>query len=107
MPLAAVGGGLILYKKLPYLRGHSRRGTQKTRSPKPITIKVEDLNVFKNKEVVNLVSLVEHGLIKEKAAQKRGIKILRGGEIKQVLTVEVPISEEARRAVEKAGGKIV
>lgn len=106
-PLAAVGGGIFLYKKLPYNRGHSRRGTQNTRSPKSVTIKVGELSVFNSKEVVNLSSLIDRKLVNEKEAKKKGVKILQGGKLETALTIELPVSVGVRKLVEKAGGKVV
>lgn len=106
IPAAAVGGGLILYKKLPYLRGWSRHGGNPARSLKPIIIKTSQLNVFKEKESVDLNSLIEKGLISEKEAKKRGVKILSEGELKVGLNINIAVSKSVKGIIEKAGGKV-
>lgn len=103
IPAGFTGGGLPLYKKLPFRRG---LGNPKI-SQKPNLIKLSDLNVFKAKSVVNMDSLVEKNIISKKAASKRGVKILSVGEIKVALDVQVPAAKKAREQILKAGGKIV
>lgn len=107
MPLAAVGAGLVLYKKLPYLRGWSRRGTNSTRTPKPVLIKLSDLNKLKSKSTVDISLLIENKIIKGGVVLKRGIKVVGGGELKVALNVKLPVTKKAKEAIEKAGGKIV
>lgn len=97
------GGGLPLYKKIPFLRGHRNPKV----SPKSITLTLNSLANFKAKSTVNLETLVKEGVIKEKKIKKFGVKILSGGEIKIPLNINVPISKKAREKVERAGGKIV
>ncbi len=101
-PLAQVGAGLILYKKLPYRRGLGNRKV----SQKPILLKLSVLGNFKTKEVVDMDSLIKKGIVLEKDVKKRGIKILGGGELKAALTVAVPVSKKAQEMIEKAGGKL-
>lgn len=105
IPQAAVGGGLILYKKLPLLRGYSRRGTKRLAKKK--VIKLADLNKFKTNSIVDLQSLVEHGLISEKESNKSKIKIVAGGQVTIPLTIKIPLSKKAKEYIEKAGGKVV
>ena len=102
IPLAQVGAGLILYKKLPFRRGLGNRKV----SPKPVLIKLSQLEIFKAKENVDMESLIKYGIVSEKEVKKRGIKILGEGEIKVALNVKVPVSQKARSMIEKAGGSI-
>ncbi len=107
MPLANVGAGLHLYKKLPYLRGWSRRGANGKRSPKTLVIKLSDLNIFKAHSEVNLSSLVEQGLLKESDILKKGVKIVASGILKVALNVKLPSSAKSKIEIEKKGGSIV
>ncbi|MBI2011289.1 50S ribosomal protein L15 [Candidatus Daviesbacteria bacterium] len=97
------GGGIQLYKKIPFLRG---AGRNKPVSPKPVTLTLDQLNTFKRGSNVNAASLVEADLISEKEINKKGVKILNIGEIKTALIIGVPISKSALKKIEKAGGKL-
>ncbi len=107
VPAANVGAGLILYKKLPLRRGLNRKGGNPARSPKPILITLSQLNTFKPKSPVTAATLVEHGLVKEKELKKFEVKILAQGQLNVALKVELPVSESAKKAIEKAGGQVV
>jgi large subunit ribosomal protein L15 len=102
VPLANVGAGLFFYKKFPFKRGW---GNKKV-SVKPTTITLEKLNSLKPKTAVNLETLIENRLVSAKAA-RNGVKILTGGELKVALSIQLPVSESVKRAVEKAGGQVV
>lgn len=107
VPMAAVGGGLALYKKLPYRRGWSRHGGNPPRSPKAVLIKLSDLSTLKTNSVVNINTLVENKIIQNKEAAKKGVKILAEGELKIPLVFELPVSKKAQKEIVKAGGKVV
>lgn len=92
-------GSLSLYKKLPLKRG---KGNVKV-SSKPKTVNLSALNVFKTKTVVDITRLLEAKVISQKDA-KKGVKILGNGEIESALTVKIPVSDSARKKIEKAGG---
>ncbi len=102
IPAGFTGGGLPLYKKLPFRRG---LGNPKV-SQKPSLIKLSALSVFKANSVVNTDSLIEKKLVSSKAS-KKGVKILNSGEIKVALDVQVPVTESAKKQILKAGGKVV
>lgn len=102
IPAAQVGSGLILYKKLPFKRGW---GNPKV-SVKPTVVLTDELNQLKSKTIVSLNTLVTSGIISEKEI-RGGVKILSGGDIKVALTIKLPISEKAKRLVEKVGGQVV
>lgn len=91
-----------LIKRLPLIRG---KGKFKARPENLLVLKLSDLNVFKEGEVVNLASLKEKGFLPQEA---RGwqVKILGTGELKHSLTVALPVSKGAKAAIEKAGGKV-
>lgn len=96
------GGGLPLYKKIPYLRGSKNRKV----SPKPMIITLNDLNKFRAKTLVNEESLINSGLVSQTEVNKYGVKVLGQGELKVAITLDLPYSKKAKEAVEKAGGKI-
>lgn len=93
-------GSLSLYKKLPLRRG---KGNAKM-SIKQKVINLSKLDVFKSKTVVDITKLLEAKIISSKDV-KRGVKILGNGEIKNVLTIKLPMSDSARKKIEKSGGK--
>lgn len=99
---ATFTGGLSLYKKLPLRRG---KGNPKL-SKKPKLVSLSQLNIFKVKEVVGIEKLLEAKIISEKQA-KQGVKILGNGEIDKALIIKVPVSNSARKFIEKAGGKVL
>ena len=94
-------GSLSLYKKLPLKRGKGNPG----KSAKPKLISLSQLNDFKAKSVVDIEKLVEAKIISEKEA-RAGVKVLSNGEIDRALTVKLPVSEGARKKIEKALGKV-
>lgn len=98
---ATFTGSLSLYKKLPLKRG---KGNPKM-SRKPKIINLSKLNVFKVKEVVDIEKLLEAKIISQKQA-KQGVKILGNGKIDKALIIRIPVSDSARKMIEKAGGKV-
>lgn len=104
IPAANVGGGLILYKKLPFLRGWGRG---KRRIPvKSTALTLDDLNKFKENDIVDMDSIVKMGLIDLRAAKLYGVKILNRGEVKVAVKLRLPISKSAREKVVAAGGEV-
>lgn len=104
IPASYIGGGLPLYKKLPFRKGW---GNPKI-SAKPLLLKLSDLNIFKAKSVVGFNSLIDQDLISEKDLKKRGIKILmtKDEKLKVPLVVKVPVSKKVKEQIEKIGGKV-
>lgn len=102
IPASFVGGSLPLYKKLPFRRGLGNRKI----SGKQILVKLSDLNRFKAKAVVNLESLIANGLVLERDAKKRGVKILAFGELKIPLNISLAVSKKVKELVEQVGGKV-
>lgn len=82
-------------KRLPLRRG---RGKFKA-SPKPVIIKLGQLNVFRTGTKVDITQLVKQGLVSEKQARKLGVKILSGGKLEKKLEIVVPISKKAAKEV--------
>jgi len=95
------GGQLSVMKRLPYLRGKLRN---KSRTAKPVILHVGSLADFPKGATVTLEALKKHGIVKEGASR---VKILSGGSLSTPLTVSIACSEGARKAIEKAGGKLV
>lgn len=96
------GGRTTLVQKMKKKRGfkspHAKKNTVSL-------LRLE--NVFADGDTVSLVTLVEKGIFKEGKA-KNGVRIVANGEIKKKLTIsaEVGVSENAKKAIEKAGGKV-
>lgn len=98
---ATFTGGLSLYRKLPLRRG---KGNPKL-SVKPTILNLSQLNVFKDKEVVDIAKLLEVKLISQREA-KNGVKILGNRELSRILTIKLPVSGSAQKKIEKLGGKV-
>ena len=56
--------------------------------------------------VVDLKTLVSNNIVNEQEAKEYGVKILGDGEIKNALTIKLPISKNASQKIIKAGGKV-
>ena len=104
IPASFTGGGLPLYKKLPFMRGWGN----KKANPKPVVLTLDHLNQFKPNSTVNTATLVEAKVIMGRNAVSRGVKILDRGEIKvSGLIIELSVSGEVKAKIEKLGGKVV
>lgn len=97
------GGALSLTKRLPFRRG---KGRNKLFKLKPIIINVKFLDIFKTGSVVDLKALISNKLVDEADAAVYGVKILGDGDLKNALTIKLPISKKAAKKIEKAGGKV-
>jgi large subunit ribosomal protein L15 len=97
------GGALSLTKRLPFRRG---KGRNKLFKDKPIIINIKYLNILKAGSVVDLKTLISNHLVEEKEALLYGVKILGDGELKNALTIKLPVSKKAAKKIEKAGGKV-
>lgn len=99
---ATFTGGLPLYKKLPLRRGKGNSPV----SLKPKVVNLSKLGIFKDKTTIDLAKLAEEKIISQKDV-KKGVKILGNGEINTALTIMLPVSEGARKKIEKSGGKVM
>lgn len=97
------GGQRSLIKRLPYKRG---KGNSKI-SKKPIIINLSALNLLPKGQEVNLELLIKYQIVEKNDAKIFGVKILGNGDLKNPLTVNLPISTSAAKKIEKAGGKII
>lgn len=102
IPLHFEGGALPLTKRLPFLKG---KGRNKAISKKFVTIKLESLNVFPPKSVVDIQALLKNNII-DSGEAKKGVKILGTGNIEHAITVNLPVTSSAKEKIEKAGGTV-
>ncbi|MBI2033065.1 MAG: 50S ribosomal protein L15 [Candidatus Levybacteria bacterium] len=103
VPLSFEGGALPLIKRLPFLRG---KGKNKGISLKPFIVNVKELNIFQKDSVVTVDSLIEKGIVKP-GVKRLGVKILGDGKVEIPLKVEVPVSKQVIKIIEKAGGSVL
>ncbi len=91
------GGQTPLYKRLP------RRGFSNARfATKYAIVNVEDLNRFKDGDVVTPELLKESGLVKKELS---GIKVLGNGKLERKLTVKANVfTNSAITKIEELGG---
>ena len=92
------GGQTPLYKRIP------KRGFTNSSRIEYAVVNIEQLNKFENGVEVTPELLKESGIVKK---QLDGIKILGNGKLEKSLTVKChKISNSAKEAIEKAGGKV-
>lgn len=91
-----------LLQRLPLQRG---KGKLKPRKRKPFLLDLESLNKLPQKSIVDLPTLVKSGIV-DKSLAKYGVKILSYGELKNALTIRLPVSFSAREKIQKAGGVV-
>lgn len=104
IPLSFEGGALPLIKRLPFRRG---KGRNKVFKKKPVIVNIKALNLLKKNSIVDLKVLIDNNIVDQNDAKNYGVKILGDGEIKIPLTIKLPISKNAVKKIEKAGGKIM
>ena len=92
-----------LIKKLPLQRGKGKHVAE----AKPIIIKLAYLNLLPTGSKINLEILSKEGIVKKEDADLFGVKILGDGEVKKKFIVEIPISKNAAKKIEAAGGKVL
>lgn len=88
-------------KGLPLLRGKSKNPAR----VKPFPLSASKLNSLKS-DKVDLDVLVKSGLVTQKDANTRGVKIL-GGKLTKKLDIYLPVSKNVQIQVEKLGGKVI
>jgi len=101
--LSFEGGALPLIKRLPFMRG---KGRNPSLNKKSIVINFRTLNLLPAKSIVDIETLIKHNIVTSADAKRLGVKILGDGELKNPLTIKLPISNLARKKVEAAGGTI-
>ncbi len=101
IPLHFEGGQARMVKKYPLMRG---KGKNKSVRQSALVITLDKLNKFKDGATVDHESLVKMNLIRD---LKKPVKILVKGKLEKKLTVKLPVSEGAKKMIEKAGGKVI
>ncbi len=98
-----------LIKKYPKLRGYRRRLNNREKRLRAVILNIGLLDKkFKAGERISPDRLIEKDLISRIKGKMPAVKILGRGKIGKPLTVEnCQVSETARRAIEKAGGKVI
>jgi len=96
------GGQLRFIKRLPFRRGVGNRSGEET-----IAVNLDDLKTFTKGSKVNVVSLIEAGIVSAGEAKKRKIKVLGEGEVSVALKVELPTSRDAAEKIKAAGGQVL
>jgi len=92
------GGQMPLTRRVP------KRGFTHSTKSEYVAINLDRLNGFEANSVVDIDSLKEMGIIKNRCTK---VKILSNGEVNVPLTVKVDmISQTAKEKIEAAGGKI-
>ena len=90
------GGQMPLYRRLPK-RGFKNRNTKEI-----VAINVGVLECFDNGATVDVLALVEAGIVKN---PRDGVKILGNGELTKKLDVKVEaVSASAKEKIEAVGG---
>lgn len=97
------GGQTPLIKRLPLARGKGNRVLGK----KPVVVNLKYLNLLPANSIVDTNALVDAKIVDAVGAKKFGVKILGDGEIKIPLKIDLPISKQAAKAIEAAGGKVI
>ncbi|MDD2388928.1 MAG: 50S ribosomal protein L15 [Desulfobacterales bacterium] len=92
------GGQMPIHRRLP------KRGFTNIFKKQMAVINIRDLSIFEIGSVITEAELVRKGLVK---SRRDGIKLLSEGEIQHPLTIQIhQVSENARKKIELAGGKI-
>lgn len=96
-------GGVSFIRRLPLYRGKLRN---KPKNNKPLVVNVKYLNLFKEKSIITLESLIKAHIVPEDKSRQLGVKILGDGDLKIALIVKLPTSAGAAKKIEKAGGRL-
>lgn len=96
MPARFEGGRQPLIRQVPKRRGF------KSLQDKATIIKLDELKMFKDGDIVSMTTLRAAGLVPTGATR---IKILQG-KLARKLTFKVPVSGTAKTAIEAAGGSV-
>jgi large subunit ribosomal protein L15 len=102
--LSFEGGALPLIKRLPMLKGKGRNYSLKKDM---LVVNVSLLNSLPAKTVVDATTLVKYNIISADFMKKTaGVKILGTGELTKSLTVNLAVSDGAKKKIESAGGSV-
>jgi large subunit ribosomal protein L15 len=78
------------FRKTPMLRG---KGKLKSYNSSPIILKLSHLDIFKEGDTINKESLIKSGLITERQAKQRVIKVVFDKDINKKLKLEILASK--------------
>ena len=91
------------WRSTPFLKGKNRF---KSLTENRIVISLDQLNKFKNKDTVDHKSLATVLKIAPKRLEWYGAKVVSNGKLTKSLTVKIPASASAKKAIQAAGGQI-
>lgn len=95
------GGQVPLYKRLPRLSGFKRKHVTNY-----VAVSLDMLNAYENGVEITPAKLIEDSMVRTR--KNSVIKILNSGVLKKKIALKgFLFSESARKAVEKAGAKII
>lgn len=97
------GGQLPLIRRTPFLKGKNRF---KSFSEKPILVTLDQLSKFENNAVVDHTSLVKVLKISPKRLEWENAKVVCTGKITKALTVKIPATASATKAILASGGSL-
>lgn len=99
--LSFTGSSWVWFKRLPFMRGKSRFN----RLTKAVVINLNQLNRFASGAKVTNASLYELGLLGKQDVIVAKCRLVGTGTLTKKLTVMIPASRAAQKAIEKAGGE--
>jgi large subunit ribosomal protein L15 len=94
-----------IIKKYPKLRGYKFASIEV--KPQPVNLAAIEIH-FADGDTVSPVTLAEKKVVRKQAGRLPAVKILATGTLTKKVTVSgCVLSETAKAAIEKAGGKVV
>ncbi|MBI3954498.1 50S ribosomal protein L15 [Candidatus Collierbacteria bacterium] len=102
IPVWFEGGQLPLIRRTPFIKGKNRF---KSIKEQPIRLTLSKLNSFKAGANVDEKAVTIALKLSEKSVSSRGFKVIATGKLDKALTVNLPVSAGARKAIESAGGQ--
>jgi large subunit ribosomal protein L15 len=97
IPVWFEGGQLPIIRRTPFIKGKNRF---KSLNSKPILISLTQLNKFTDGTVVNIAEAVKMFKLNPKTVAKTGLKVVNNGKLEKSLTVNLPMSASAKKAIE-------
>lgn len=101
MPLHFEGGQNRMVKRFPLIRGKAKNKSVKLR---PVVITLSKLDRFDNNSTVDMKALIEKKLFE--GTKDQTVKVVATGTLTKSLTIALPVSESAKKMIEKAGGTV-
>lgn len=99
--LSFTGSSWVWFKRLPFMRGKSRFNS----FGKKAMINLSSLNVFPAGTKVTIEKLIEAKIISKNQATISSVKIVGTGQLKKKLTIMVPATASAQKAILDAKGE--